>query len=178
MTTETLKSASITNYDSVPSVRVNAGKGSPGVLVSVNDYITPTTGKTTGSIYRLVRVRSSVHIKQILLDSAAMAGSTAFDFGVYYSDDPLDPNYAANAGAVIDADFFASAVDVSSAVRATDITNESGTYTADKRNKALWDALGLSADPGGFFDICATSTATVNTGAVMGIEARYVKAGD
>lgn len=178
MTTEILKSASITNLDAVPAVRNTSGESGQGMLRQINDFVTTTTGKTTGSIYRIARVRSNVVVKQILLDSGAMSTSAAMDVGVYYSDDPLDPNYAANAGAVITQAFFASAVDVSSAIRATDITNESGTYTADKRNKELWDALGLSSDPGGYLDIAGTNTATITAGALFALDVRFVRAGD
>lgn len=174
MTTELLKSISITDMDASPVIRDSAGKGRPGALQQVNDYITTTTGKTVGSIYRFVRVPSNCKVKAITLDSAAQGSSTAFDFGAYYSDDPSDPNYKANAGAVISAGFFATAVDCSSAVRATNITNESGSYTVDKTNKDLWDALGLATDPKGYFDLAATSTATINTGALMGIQVSFV----
>lgn len=174
MTTELLKSASITDMDASPVVRDSAGKGRGGALQQNNDYITTTTGKTVGSIYRMVRVPSNCKIKAITADSAAQGASTAFDVGVYYSANPDDPNYKANAGAVVSAAFFASALDFSSAVRASNVTNESGTYTVDKTNKDLWDALGLSADPKGYFDIAYTSTATINTGGLMGLQVSFV----
>lgn len=173
MTTEALKSAWITDLDATPAVRDTAGRGPNGPEQVLTGYITPTSGKTVGSTYRLARVPSNCKVKQLMCDSAAMTQG-AFDFGAYYSANPSDPNYAANAGAVIDADFFATAVDFSSAVRATDITNESGTYTVDKRENELWDALGLSADPKGYIDIVATSTNTITTGALMGLMVRFV----
>jgi hypothetical protein len=45
----------------------------------------------------------------------------------------------------------------------TDIINESGTYTLDKRIQPLWQALGLTADPGGNIDIVATVVTTAVT---------------
>jgi hypothetical protein len=39
-----------------------------------------------------------------------------------------------------------------------------------KRQQPIWQAAGLTVDPGGFFDVVATATATVNTGARMGVE--------
>jgi hypothetical protein len=69
---------------------------------------------------------------------------------------------AASVGVVIDVDFFASAVDFAAAVRA-DVTNEGGFYPMSKRNQPLWQALGLSADPGGFIDIVATCVSVAVT---------------
>ncbi len=174
MVTELLKSAWVTDLDATPAVRDTAGKGPNGPEQVASEYITTTTGKTTGSVYRMLRVPTNCKVKQLLAESAAQGSSTAFDLGVYYSANPTDPNYAAHAGAVVDADFFATALDYSSAVAATDVTNESGTYTVLKRNKELWDALGLTVDPKGYFDIAFTSTATINTGASMGLLARFV----
>jgi hypothetical protein len=177
MTTESLKTTQITDLDAVPPTKLAAGKGAKGASQKITGFVTTTSGKTTGSTYLLARVPRNAVIKSIVLDSAAMGGSSALDFGVYYSDATSDGTSAANQGAAITAAFFASAVDVSSAVRATDITNESGTYTIDKRNKELWDALAVAADPGGFLDIVATSTATITTGALFGIEVTYTTGG-
>lgn len=172
MTTEALKTTQITDLDATPPTKLSAGKGAKGHASRITGFVTTTSGKTTGSTYLLARVPRNAVIKSIVLDSAAMAGSSALDFGVYYA-----TAADGTAGAAVSAAFFASAVDVSSAVRATDITNESGTYTIDKRNKELWDACGISADPGGFLDIVATSTATINTGALFGIEVSYTTGG-
>jgi hypothetical protein len=173
MTTEALKSTAITNMDATPRLKATAGVGARDVLREVSASITSTTGKTSGSTYQLVRIPTTASVKKIVLDSAAQGSSTALDFGLYYSSDNRDGTPAALAGTVVDQDFFASAVDVSSAVRASDITNESGTYTIDKRLQPIWQAAGLSADPGGFFDIVATNTATINTGALFGISVTY-----
>ncbi len=173
MTTEALKSTAITNMDATPRLKATAGEGARDGLKEISGTVTSTTGKTTGSTYQLVRLRTTAKVKRIVLDSAAQGSSTALDFGVYYSSDSRDGTQAALAGTVVDQDFFASAVDVSSAVRASDITNESGTYTLDKRIQPLWQAVGLSSDPGGYFDIVATSTATINTGALFGVSVAY-----
>src|ERR1051326_626130 len=140
MTTEALKSASITDADATPVVRESAGLGGRGVKMTKNDYITTTSGKTTGSTYRLVRIKSTDVVKGIWLETAAMGGSTAADFGLYYSDtaDGTSATNVAASATPIDADFFASAQALSSALGKTDITNESGTYTVDKRNKPIW----------------------------------------
>lgn len=175
MATEALKSASITNLDTTPAVANTAGQGAKGRTKEVGDYVTTTTGVTSGSTYRIVRLKSTDVVKALIWESEAMGGSSAGDVGLYYSD-AADGTPTALQGAVIDADFFASALSVVNAVNPTDIINESGVYTLDERNLPLWQAAGLSADPGGFFDVVFTSTATINTGARMG--ARAICAGE
>lgn len=165
MTTEALKSTSITNDDATPVVFNTAGQGAAGLLRQVNDFTTTTSGKTVGSTYRLVRVPTKAKVKAVTIDASAMTQGS-FDIGIYRT--------AADGGAVVSAGFFGTAIDCSSAVRATDVTNESGTYTADKQNKELWDAAAVSADPGGFYDIVATSTNTITAGALLALRVTYV----
>lgn len=169
MSTEALKSASITNRDATPQVANNAGNGAPGRLKMVDDYVTTTSGVTVGSTYRIVQVPSNARVKRLTWEAEAMTQGP-FDVGVAYAFGRQDKP----AGDVISAAFFASATSAASAVPAgTEITNESGTYTLDKRGKQLWDALGLSADPGGYFDIIFTSTNTITAGGKMGARAEY-----
>lgn len=169
MATEALKTASVTAADASPAGAITTGQGAPANLRSINDYLTTTSGVTVGSTYRMVRVRSDCKIKHIRWEADAMTQGP-FDVGLYYAD---GGNSAVPAGTVIDADFFATAVSAASAVPITDITNEAGTYKADERNKELWDAVGLSSDPGGMFDIVLTSTNTITAGALVGLEAEF-----
>lgn len=172
--TSALKSISITNLDANPVVANTAGEGAAARAKHVTGYITTVSADNTGSTYRLVRVPSYAVIKTILFESAAMTGGK-FNLSVYYSDSATDGT--AGAGVIVPTtgdQFFASDIDCASAVAITNVTNENGTYTIDKRNKHLWDALGLTSDPGGFFDIVAVChTTAVTTGALMGIEVTY-----
>jgi hypothetical protein len=165
MTTEALKSTPITNRDAVPAVPTNGALGFGSPLIEATGSVTTTSGVTIGSTYILTSVPSNARISQILLDAAAMTQG-AFDIGVYKS--------TRDGGAVVSAAFFASAVDCSAAVRATDVTNESGTYTIAKQNQPLWQALGVSADPQTLYDIVATSTNTITAGAALGVKVRFV----
>lgn len=177
MTTEALLSTAVTNIDAVPPVRATAGKGGAARLKEVDAYITPTTGKTTGSTYRMVRVPSNCVVKRLTGESHGTITTMTMDVGVYYSDATIDETGSSSTlgtGAV-DADFFGSAVVFATGDTPYDVTNESGTYDVSKRNKELWDAAGLSTDPGGFLDICFTSTATHNftAGAVLGLRVEF-----
>lgn len=164
MATEALKSGPITNRDATPPV-LNNSSADKNRLVEATGHVTTTSSVTSGSTYTMVTVPSNARISQILVSCAAMAGSSAADLGVYRN--------TADGGAVVDADFFATAIDLSSALTNSDVTNESATYTVAKQQQPLWQALGVSADPNTTYDIVFTTTATINTGAALGIKVRY-----
>lgn len=174
--TSALKSTAITNLDASPIVPTTAGEGAVNYLKEVTAFISTVSADNAGSTYRLVRVPSNAKIKQILFEAAAMTGGK-FNLSVYYSDSTTDGTQKANQGVIVPTtgdQFFASDIDAASAVVITDVTNESGNYPITLRNKSLWDALGLTSDPGGFFDIVAVChTTAVTTGAAMGISVRY-----
>lgn len=166
----TVKSTSITNLDATPVVRNTEGEGGQGTLRHIGDYAT-----TTANIVQLValaRIPSTAKVKAVYLEAAAQTQGT-FDVGLYYSTGALDGTPAANAGTAVDLDFFATAVVCSSAVGRTDVTNESGTYTVAKRNQPIWQAAGLSVDPGGFFDVVFTSMNTITTGGLVAAEVLF-----
>lgn len=172
MATEGLKSTRITNLDASPMVQNTAGAQGPYVMKAVDTIITPTSGVTVGSIYRLLRLPTKCYLKGLVVAGAAMTQGP-FDFGAYYSDSTTDGTPAALQGTVIDADRWGSAVSFASAVQMTDIIFESGVCTLDKLFMPLWQQCGLSADPGGFIDVVATSTNTITTGALMYCRAEY-----
>lgn len=177
MAVDHVKSTPITNLDASPVVQNTVGQGAGGNLKEINGSAVAVASSSADSTYQLVRVPSTAKIKDILFESAAQ-GAGKFDLGVYYATDGLGKKptslLAANA---IDQDLFATEIDCASAVAITNVTNESGTYTIDKRNQPLWQAAGLSSDPGGNFDIVATvKTTAVTTGTGrFGISVRYVE---
>ena len=175
MAVDHVKSTVVTNLDASPSVANTAGEGGPANLHSVSGYATAVASSSVDATYQLVRVPSNCKIKAINFESAAQTAGT-FDIGVYYATDGEGKRPTALlAAAAISQAFFASAVVCSSAVVVTDVTNESGSYTIDKRVQPLWQALALTADPGGFLDIVATVVTTaVTTGTgVLGIRVEY-----
>lgn len=163
MAVEHVKSTPITNLDAIPVSQVTTGEGGPGYLRTNGGYATVLASSSVDSTYQLVRLPSTAKVKRIVFESGAQTAG-AFDLGVYYQSGA--PLYTALlAAAAIDQDFFATAIDCAAAVARTDVTNESGTYTAAKREQPLWQALGLTSDPGGYFDIVATvKTTAVTTG--------------
>lgn len=167
MATEALKSSAITNRDATPSVPNNPILEG-GILKECVGTVEMTTADS-GSTYRFCQVPSNCRISQIMLFADDVGNAGAMDFGIYQT--------TANGGAVVDADLFASAVDINTAaLNGTDITYEAATSTAqiDDIEKALWVQLGLSADPGIFYDIVGTSTTAAGTGGTVSLRVRYV----
>lgn len=181
MAGQTLLSTAITNIDANPPVRSTAGKGAAARPMTVNGYVSPGATDDNTSIYRLVRVPSNCTIKQILLEShgtiTTLTGSTT----LYYSDAPGDytgistgktglVNSLSGSSAL-----FANATAMATVDTPVDVTNKAGNYSHANRNKELWDAAGLSSDPGGFFDIVFTPTSTnsLTAGATIGATVMY-----
>lgn len=164
MAVDHVKSSFITNLDASPSVANTTGEGGPGATKSIEGSAVAVASSSVDATYQLVRIPSNCKVKSLLFEGAAQTAGV-FDIGLYYATDGEGGKpVALLAAAAIDQDFFASALSNAAAVGITEIVNESGTYTIDKRTQPIWQAVGLTSDPGGFFDIVATVTTAVTTG--------------
>jgi hypothetical protein len=169
MTADTLKSLSITNLDASPIVANTSPNGAKYDDQRYSDYVTPTTGglADTTSTYKLVRVPTNCYLKSVVFIADAALDSNgsptlAFDVGVYYSDSTTDGTPVALQGTVVSNNAIADNVLFGAAATLT-VRMDAGKWTSANRQKRLWDALGLSSDPGGKFDIVATVEATAAT---------------
>jgi hypothetical protein len=163
-----LKSTTITNATANPVVNTSSTMAQ-GRLLAACGAITPNTDDTSTSTYRFFRVPSNCRMSKLLLTAADFTTAGAIDVGLYRTTE--------DGGAVVDADLFASAIDMSAGSGVgTDAQEllESGTYTAANREKQLWEVLGLSSDPGVWYDVVATSTITFNGGQTMFLEGYFV----
>lgn len=165
MATSALKSTGITNRDATPKVATNS-RIYGAILMSAVGYVTALAADDTASRYRVVALPSNAVVRAVYLSSVAQGGSAAVDVGVYRA--------TADGGASVSAALFGSAVSVVSVVNRSDITNESTTYTPALREQPLWQAAGLSADPGGELDIVIAPTAALTNGGQIGVEVQYV----
>jgi hypothetical protein len=107
-----------------------------------------------GSTYRLFRIRSSDRVSYIRVYSPDIGTTTAGDLGLYDKND-------VNGGAVVDADFFASALSLNGgALNGVDLTFEAAAAGGLIANaeKRVWECLGLSADPFKEYDVTLTLT--------------------
>lgn len=160
MAVVTTKSTAITNMDASPIVEVTKGEQGPFRMKSVDARVSSVNGDSIASKYLFFRVPSVIIPKQLLVATAALGGTAAADFGLYYADDTRwIAGGSLNSGVVIDADYFKAAQTLVSALGLTDLTMGNILATVSKFFQPLWQSAGLSADPGGYFDIVATLTA-------------------
>lgn len=163
MAVDALKSSVITNADATPLVRSNA-RVAAGVLREAIGTAQATASASIGSTYRLCRVPSNARISEVALSCDAFDTTGTTDIGVYQTAD--------NGGAVVDADFFASAVVLTSILVHSVVTHESTVFGIEDAEKPLWEALGLSADPVRDYDIALTLTAANGAGATPDVTLR------
>lgn len=161
-----VKSTAITNGDATP-VTLNKLGLAGGVIKRSIGTVETANGDDIASTYRICRVHSSWYIDTVKLYSDDIGTTTIADFGIYKT--------AADGGAVVDADFFGSAVSLKDgAVAGTEIQHESAVYGVEDVEKPLWQALGLSADPGIWYDVVATLTAAADAAGTISLRVTYV----
>lgn len=175
MAVDHVKSTPITNLDSVTAYLPNTnGEGGAGTIQNVSGSCVGVASSSINATYRFVRVPTTAKIKKVMFQSQAQAAG-ATDIGVYYPTTGKTGKADLAANAISQA-LFASAVALTSLSQPTDVTNESGSYTADLMNQPLWQAAGLASDPGGYFDIVGTLTTALTTGTgIMGVSVDYVE---
>lgn len=152
-----VKSSFISNAEAVPPTIMSPKDGGAAVVRNVYGFISAIAAALSAtSRCRLCRVPSNARIKEVIFRSGAQGGGT-FDVGVYY---PTNKN----SGAVIDADLFGSGIAVTSAVKSTNVIDESAELSIAEMAKPLWEAAGLSSDPQCMLDIVATVATDITTG--------------
>lgn len=147
------KSSSVSNADATPVI-FNSAQLSGGRLRHKRGVVAAVSGDSIGSTYRMFRVNSNDMVAQLLL-SCTVITTCAADVGLYKS--------LANGGAVVDADFFASAQSLAAALSNADITRESGVVTIPNMEKPIWQALNLTEDPQIKYDVVLTLTAAAGS---------------
>lgn len=182
MATSHLKSVPITNLDTIPAVPNTTGEGSPGYVRTVEGFVTVNAADAVGSTYQFVRLPSNAKVKHVFLANEAQ-GAGKVQIGVYYSDSTIDGTASSLQGLVVPTtgvNFFANDVDLTAAIQPTDEVLQNmataGANNLSLVNQPLWQALGLTSDPGGNFDIVATvHTTAVTTGTGrLGVSVEYV----
>lgn len=154
--------AASTITDEVNNEPWKVGGTSGEVLFATSGLATIASGNDDGSVYRICRVPSNARVMSIRLFTAGVTGGTAYEVGLYLS----------AGGAVKDADCYASAVNVTSAMAGTEVAFEARAITAS-RNKA-WQDAGDSSDPGGYYDLALTGTTVGSADATILVQVAYL----
>ena len=164
MATENVKSAAITNRDATPPV-FSTSQG--GNVHRVWGTVEAAAAGDAGSTYRMCTIPSNARAIRVVLACDDLGTTATLDVGIYQT--------TANGSAVVDADFFASAINANSAaVAETMVSHESGVYNIDDIEKPLWEALGLSADSLRDYDVVVTSVGDIDAAGTITVIVDYV----
>ena len=145
---DNIKSASITNRDATPRVLNPAYKDGGRERYKSEVGTLLTAAAEVASKIRFFSVRSNDVMRSLTLDAGTFGTGCTMDIGIYRN--------TVDGAAVRDADFFASAVDLATAQRGTDVLHESGVVAVADRTKMLWEQLGYTVDPQCEFDVVGT----------------------
>lgn len=118
-----------------------------------------------GSTFRMFQLSSSDTVEALILSCSAITSAEG-NVGLYRTNE--------DGGAVVDADLFASAQSVASALTATNITHESGVYPHTEKGLPLWEVVGLTADPFLKYDVVVTLTAAATAAGTLSLSCFYV----
>lgn len=143
-------STAMTNARATPVV-LNSANLTNGNVRASQGFAVIASGDSATSKFFLFRIKSSDRIESVKVYSPDIGTTTAGDIGLYDS----------ATGVVADVDFIASALSLSGgALNGTDITFESGAAGGLITNaeKRVWEALGLTSDPGKEYDVVLTLT--------------------
>lgn len=156
-----------------PAVANTSAEGAPGIMKQVTGHVAVASGDNTSSTYSFVRIPTNAHVKKVTYRAVTIASAGAADFNVRFSDSITDGTTQANQGTVpqISAgnnQLFGAAQSLlatSSGTGSLDLTYANLTnFPYGSENQPLWQVLGFTTDPGGFFDIVAYVTTGVTTG--------------
>lgn len=163
MAVVSVSSTVITNRDAVPRVKT-ISRVIKMAMQMASGTVELAAGDSIASKLKFAQVPSNARISQVLLSCDALTAG-AMDIGIYQTTD--------NGGAVVDADHFASAADMATALKNSDVTFESGVYGVEDLEKPLWEALGLATDPMRDYDIVGTLTTAATAAGTVSLQVSY-----
>lgn len=166
MAVVTKKSGPVTNRDATPRVAVQGNLVGGRVCESVGTIETTGTDSAGSKYILCAGIPSSSRVTEVLLSCDGNNTNGAMDIGIYKS--------TGDGGAVVDADFFASAQAIGTILTNSNVAHESGVYNIDDLEKPLWEALGLTADPGLLYDVVATITTADDSADTITLKTRFV----
>jgi hypothetical protein len=150
-----VKSQIITDLDATPVVKTNPIEIGGSVRAAFG--VAAFAASDATSVARISRIPSRARVTHVEVQSDDLGTGGTIDVGLH----------DINGGAVVDADFFASALDTdTAAVARTDRTYESGVVTIANTGKRVWEQLGLTADPMKEYEVTVTRNTATGTGNV------------
>jgi hypothetical protein len=135
---------------------------------SINSLVVITNGDSIASKYLVGTIPTNAILKPgSTIDCQAITGATDCDLGLAY----------ANGGTMIVVDCIVNGQTLASATSVTLRTATGGALaTVANQNKRAWEIAGLTADPGGEFDIWLTINAAATATGNVNFDINYDKA--
>lgn len=156
-------STAITNGDATPKVLSNPYYDG-GVLRTSVGTVEVAAADSDTSTFRFVRLPSGARINSIKVFCDTITAGTSFDCGIYKT--------AADGGAVVDADAYASAVDLSTAITSgTEIAFEARDIA--NVQKRMWEDAALTSDPFIDYDIVLTANTVGSAAGTISLQVTW-----
>lgn len=166
MAVVTTKSTQITNRDATPVVLSN-GRINGGMVQHSRGVVAIANGDSVASKYLVCQLPSNAVPISVRVTSPDIGTTTIADIGLYKS--------TRDGGAVVDADFFGSAVSLKDgAISKSEVLFESGVVTVANSEKPVWEHLGLTSDPSLTYDVALTLTGAADAAGSVLVEVDYV----
>ena len=155
----TKNSTLVANFEASPQVASNAHELHGVVRVAQGTVALAAGDSTDNDIVMFAPIPTNASITSLKVGSDALGGSCTFNVGLYTSD-----------GTVVDEDVYATLVADGAAM--TDVrTEEANINTVGQQ---IWEDGGASSDPGGYYYVAATFSATGGTAGDMSFITEYV----
>ena len=149
----------VANFEASPQVASNAHE-LHGVLRVAQGTVALAAGDSTDNdIVMLAPIPSNASITSLKIASDALGGSCTFNVGLYQTN-----------GTVVDEDVYATLVADEGAM--ADVRTEAANINTI--GQQVWEDAGASADPGGYYYVAVTYSATGGTAGDMSYIIEYV----
>ena len=148
----------VSNFEATPQV-ISEAHSLHGVLRVAQGTVALAAGDSTDNdIVMLAPIPSNASISALKIASDSLGGSCTFNVGLYTT-----------GGTVVDEDVYATLVADEGAM--TDVRSEADVTTVGQQ---VWEDAGASSDPGGYYYVAVTFSATGGTAGDMSFVIEYV----
>ena len=148
----------VSNFEATPQV-ITEAHSLHGVLRVAQGTVALAAGDSTDNdIVMLAPIPSNASITALKIASDTVGGSCTFNVGLYTT-----------GGTVVDEDVYATLVADEGAM--TDVRSEADITTVGQQ---VWEDAGASSDPGGYYYVAVTFSATGGTAGDMSFVIEYV----
>jgi len=148
----------VSNFEATPQV-ISEAHSLHGVLRVAQGTVALAAGDSTDNdIVMLAPIPSNASISALKIASDTLGGTCTFNVGLYTT-----------GGTVVDEDVYATLVADEGAM--TDVRSEADITTVGQQ---VWEDAGASSDPGGYYYVAVTFSATGGTAGDMSFVIEYV----